>query len=156
MNARHRIRLAGPWEAEILHSSSHHELANKVFKAALDGTGQLGDHPFHGNLRLRRNFNLPTGLDENSVVWLCAEGLPLSTQCQIFLNRQPLNRTDGGSTGDRPVEIAVTDALDNFNRIEIVLSCSELDTGAAIAKVAKNGKVTASIQVRASVWLELE
>lgn len=150
MNARHRIRLAGPWEAEILHSSSHHELANMPLKAALGGTGEQGGHPFHGNLRLRRNFNLPTGLDEDSVVWLCVEGLHLTSQSQIFLNQRPLDRTGGSLTGDRQLEVAVTDALENFNRIEIVLSCSDALTPVEITKNA------ASMLVQASVWLEIE
>jgi len=150
MNARHRIRLAGPWKAEILNSSSHHELANKSLKAALGGTGEQDGDPFHGNLKLRRNFNLPTGLDENSVVWLRVEGLTLNPKCQIFLNRQPLDRTDGGLMGDRQIEVAVTDALVNFNRIEIVLSYSDAVT---LVEIPKD---TASIHVQASVWLELE
>ena len=150
MNARHRIRLAGPWEAEIIHSSSHRELANTPLKAALDGTVEKGGHPFHGDVRLRRNFNLPTGLDEKSVVWLCAEGLPPTARCQIFLNRQPLRATGGSLTGGQPIEVAVTDALENFNRIEITLSCADAVTRVEIAKNP------ASILVQASVWLELE
>jgi len=150
MNARHRIRLSGPWKAEILDSSSHHELAKTHLKAELDGTSQQGGSPFHGNLKLRRSFNLPTGLDDDSVVWLCAEGLPLDAQCQIFLNRQSLDRTYGDLTDNRQIEIAVTDALENFNRIEMVLSCSELDTRVEIARNA------ASVQLQASVWLEIE
>ena len=150
MNARHRIRLAGPWEAEILHSSSHHELANSQLKAELGGTGEQDGHPFHGNLKLRRNFNLPTGLDEDSVVWLCAEGFPPTAQCQIFLNRQPLDGTGGGLTVDRQIEVAVTDALENFNRIEIALSCSDACTPVQITESA------ASTRVQASVWLEIE
>ena len=150
MNARHRIRLAGPWEAEILRSSSHHELANTHLKAELGGTGQQGGHPFHGNLKLRRNFNLPTGLDEDSVVWLCAEGFLLTAQCQIFLNRQPLDGTGGGLTVAPQIEVAVTDALENFNRIEIVLSCSDAGSHVRITESA------ASTHVQASVWLEIE
>ena len=150
MNPRHRIRLAGPWEAEILSSSTHHELANTRLKAALGATGQQGDRPIQGNLKLRRNFNLPTGLDDASVVWLCAEGLPLDAQCQSFLNRQPLDRTGGELTADRQIEVAVTDVLENFNRLEIVLSCSDAVSPVQITDDA------ASTRVQASVWLEIE
>jgi len=150
MNTRHRIRLAGPWKAEILHSSSHHELINSHIKAALVGTGDQGDQPFYGNLVLRRNFNLPTGLDEDSIVWLRAEGLPQTNQCQIFLNQLPLDRTGGGLTDRQQIEIAVTDSLENFNRIEIALSSSDEVTPVQLTEDA------ASILVQASVWLEIE
>lgn len=150
MNARHRIRLSGPWKAEILDSSSHHELAKTHLKAELDGTSQQGGSPFHGNLKLRRSFNLPTGLDDDSVVWLCAEGLPLDAQCQIFLNRQPLDRTGGELTADRQIKFAVTDVLEKFNRLEIVLSCSDAVSPVQITDDA------ASTCVQATVWLELE
>ena len=150
MNARHRIRLAGPWGAEILHSSSHLKLANTNLKAALGGTAEHSGHPFYGKLKLRRNFNLPTGLDNHSVVWLCAEGLPPTAHCEIFLNRRTLDRTDGDLMVGQQVEIAITDALENFNRIELVLSCSEAVTP---IQTVEN---PASILVQASVWLEIE
>lgn len=150
MNARHRIRLAGPWKAEILHSSSHHELANKLLKAALGDTDEQGGHPFYGKLKLWRNFNLPSGLDEHSVVWLCIEGLPLTAQCEIFFNRRLLDRTGGGLTVGQQIEVAVTDDLESFNRIEFALSCS--DAGASV-QIIENA---ASVLVQASVWLEIE
>lgn len=150
MNTRHRIRLAGPWEAEILDSSSHQQLDNSVLKAVLGETDQPTRDPFSGNLKLRRNFNLPTGLDQHSIVWLCAEGFPIPDQCLFFLNQKPLPRTDPASNSDRKIEVPVTEVLESFNRIEIALSCSATVTPVLIAENA------AKVLVQASVWLEIE
>lgn len=150
MNARHRIRLAGPWKAEILHSSSHHELANNLLKATLGKTDEQRCQPFYGNLKLWRNFNLPSGLDEHSIVWLCIEGLPLTARCKIFLNRRSLDRTGGSFTVGQQIEAAVTDDLESFNRIEFALSCTDAGNSVRIIENA------ASVLVQASVWLEIE
>ncbi len=150
MKARHRIRLAGPWEAEVLHSNSHQELAGTHLKAALGATDEPLDNPFFGKLTLRRNFNIPSGLDEKSVVWLCLEGLGLPAQSEIIFNRRPLNRTDGGAAVARHLEVAVTDDLENFNRIEIVLMCCDAFNPIQILPNAT------SVIVQATVWLEIE
>jgi len=124
-------------------------MAGQRIKAALAGTSQQLGHPFSGKLRLHRNFNLPTGLDEDSVVWLCTEGLPLNAKPKLFLNRQPLDRTDGRAIAHQ-MEIAVTDILENFNRIEVELSCFGDATPVKILEDAT------SMTVQASVWLEIE
>jgi hypothetical protein len=150
MNARHRIRLAGPWKTEVHHSSSHHELAGKHLKAALDGIGEPLGHPFYGKLTLRRNFNLPTGLDEHSVVWLCVEGLPLRAPCEIILNRQPLDRTGGEEAIGRVTKFGVTDNLETFNRVEIALTCDHEFTPVQLDENFNK------VMVQTSVWLEIE
>ncbi len=150
MSTRHRIRLAGPWEAEIIHSSSHVELTHKHLKAVLGGGVDLKSTPFLGDLNLRRNFNLPTGLDNQSTVWLCTEGFPDTPDpFQISLNQQAMNRTDGAPASGQ-MEFSITDALESFNRIEILLSCSTAD-----APVQINADATSAL-VTASVWLEIE
>jgi hypothetical protein len=148
MNARHRIRLAGPWKAEILSSSSHHQLASTTLKAALVETNEKGGLPFHGQLRLERNFNLPTGLNENSVVWICVDGLQQISQYQIFFNRRPYSKPSD-TTSKGHLEISVTEDLENFNRVEIVLTCCEAPT---VVELAENLDI---VRVHASVWLEL-
>ncbi len=161
MNTKHRIRLAGPWEGEIHQSSSHPGLIKNRPKAALVVSPKAGSSPFVGELNMLRRFNLPTGLDQNSVVWICADGLPITNQgvsqscsCQISLNQHHLDRTAGSTKADRDsppgIEVPVTEFLEPFNRLEIKIVCPTADELVWITADETR------IEVLASVWLEIE
>jgi hypothetical protein len=70
----HVIRLAGPWECEVLRADSGGLTAPTAQRVQppLD-CGALFGSDFRGQVRFRRRFNRPTNLDPQEAVWLVIE-----------------------------------------------------------------------------------
>lgn len=70
----HVIRLAGPWECEVLRtdSGSPTSTTSQRIQPPLN-CGALFGSDFRGQVRFRRRFNRPTNLDPQEAVWLVIE-----------------------------------------------------------------------------------
>ena len=146
MKPRHRIRLAGPWNAEILDSDSHRLLAGQSLKMRCidaDSTTSTAAS-FSGRLAAVRKFNCPSGLDEQSKVWLCIDFLKVDTG--LWLNDQPLVLPSPCENATR-LEFEITRLLSTFNTLTIKTACPP-----ATALV----DLDQSIKLVAAVCLEIE
>ena len=146
MTPRHRIRLAGPWNAEILDSDSHRLLAGQSLKMrCIDADSDTGTaESFSGTLRAIRKFNCPSGLEEQSKVWLCVDFLEVDTG--LWLNDQPLVLPSLSDHTTR-LEFEVSQLLSSFNTLAIKTACPP-----TVALV----DLDQSIKIVAAVCLEIE
>ena len=146
MKPRHRIRLAGPWNAEILDSASHRSLAGQTLKMrCIEALPEVGNAvPFCGSLKAVRKFNCPSGLEEQSKVWLCVDFLKVDTD--LWLNDQPLVLPSLHADLTR-LELQVTHLLSGFNKLTIKTACPP-----STALVNPDQ----SLQLIAAVCLEIE
>lgn len=118
MKSTHQIRLHGPWQAKVVESISHQKLAGTTLKAQLGGLSEGVALAFHGKVNLHRNFNRPTGLEDDSTVTLCIEGFG---DHATFFNQVQISATAGSEGGLK--QYRVGDRLLAFNRIELKLLC---------------------------------
>jgi beta-galactosidase/beta-glucuronidase len=108
----HTIRLRGPWECEPV---ARYATEGEETRERVDGLpapsrptlpapwDSLFGPEFIGRLRLRRRFNLPTGLEAHERVWLVIEGMDLPGTAS--LNDEPLGSLPEGSS---PTDFDVT------------------------------------------------
>ena len=135
----HAIRLRGPWVLR-------HPLLPAPVRFKSPGLVPVESIPNASDARedlpakidLVRNFNRPTGLDENSVVALC--GSLKAESVSVSLNQSRLAEVRRKTDQDEVVEfqLDVTSMLQNSN--EITLSCQPTTDDLAIVEV----------------WLEIE
>ena len=121
----HVIRLAGPWEYEVLRADAGAPPSSTSGRMQLPTAWQAllgGD--FRGLIRLRRRFNRPTNLDPQETVWVVIEGSHL--RCVAGLNGQSLGDLhDDAALG----EFEVTSELPMHNELTIDLEHAGSITG---------------------------
>lgn len=129
----HIIRLRGPWQVEALarfvpHLDGTFSIADDNLPAAADRgvvpadwSADLGDG-FLGRVRYRRAFNKPTGLNGGERVFLVIE--PPRSAGVVQLNGERL-----GVVSCRPAvgRYDVTDLLEGFNQVEVLVEHPKLD-----------------------------
>lgn len=111
----HRIRLHGPWKANVVEGSDHtgqKPNAKTVLKIPCDWGQWLGQ-TFFGRVLLVRTFGKPTELFPDQPVWLNV--LAVDSHAEIRLNQMVLGRI----MGDRPFRCRIDHLLNAGNRLEI-------------------------------------
>ena len=133
----HSIRLRGPWQLEPMErfvrrgDGRYDRSADSLPLSArstmpADWSESFG-RAFLGRVRYRRIFQRPTGLDNGERVWLVVE--PPRSHGEIELNRKRLGEA---LWSGEPARFDITGALEDHNRLEIVVAHPALDeTGAA-------------------------
>jgi glycosyl hydrolase family 2 len=108
----HVIRLRGPWEFEVVENASA-LTSPRSGKAKLpcDWSEALG-REFRGQVRYRRRFNRPSGLDPHERVWLIVEGVDAFGAAT--LNGRELGEVRGYAL---PASFDVTDLLAQGNEL---------------------------------------
>jgi len=91
--AMHTIRLRGPWEQESL-------------------AGEL--------VRWTRRFHKPTGLDDNSRVWLVIENV--AGEIDVTLNGRPMHLADSAAMA--PTRLEITALLQSHNVLSLTLAAA--------------------------------
>ena len=166
MSYPHVIRLRGPWEFEVLEreaASCAESLAKLAGKATLpcDWSDALGDD-FRGQVRYRRRFNRPSGLDPHERVWLVVEGVDAFGSAT--LNGRALGDIRGYAL---PASFDVTDLLGAGNELNLdvklpqVLPSGVLRPGVAERPGGPIGEVRLEIRSiafieRLAVWTSRE
>ena len=89
----HTIRLRGPWEQESL-------------------AGEL--------VRWTRRFHKPTGLDDNSRVWLVIENV--AGEIDVTLNGRPMHLADSAAMA--PTRLEITALLQSHNVLSLTLAAA--------------------------------
>ncbi len=135
----HTIRLRGPWVLRhpLLQAPVRFKSPGAVPVDSIPSADKRDDKP-PANIDLVRNFNRPTGLDENSTVMLC--GCLKADRVLISLNRNLLIdiQRKCGQEDVVDFQFDVTSMVQNAN--EITLSCRPTTEDLAIV----------------DVWLEIE
>ena len=114
----HAMRLAGPWEYEVLRVDSGAPLlpAGRV-KLPADWGETLGQD-FRGLVRYVRRFNRPTNLDPHERVWLVIERV--DARGRALLNNEPLGEIP---SCERSVEFDLTSRLQLHNALVVEVEC---------------------------------
>ncbi len=112
MAAAHEIRLAGPWEFTRADANDSPQRCTLPFSPP-DGTNQPGP------VTLTRRFHRPTGLDENSQVWIAVEFT--GTVPTLAVNDIPLDAGDSDVSNSKAQQATfnATDVLRDFNMLMI-------------------------------------
>jgi len=134
----HRIRLAGPWDCEVLaevagaESSKPRRAEDRGFEDSAPATHPsrvtmpcrwrdwgLGD--FAGTVRFTRRFGYPGRIDEYERVWLTIAAV--AGRAAVCLNGTALGQCEG------PCEFAVTQLLRERNLLRVDIEGSDGDAG---------------------------
>jgi hypothetical protein len=153
----HVIRLRGPWEFEVLEreaASCAESPAKLTGKATLpcDWSDALGAD-FRGQVRYRRRFNRPSGLDPHERVWLVIEGVDAFGSAT--LNGRALGEIRGYAL---PASFDVTNLLGSGNELKVdvelppVLPSGNLRPGAEGRPGGPIGEVR--LEIRSSAFIE--
>lgn len=130
----HTIRLRGPWVLRhpLLQAPVRFKSPGAVPIDSIPSADKRDDKP-PAKIDLVRNFNRPTGLDENSTVMLC--GCLKADRVSISLNQNMLIDTQRKSDPKDVVDfqVDVTSMLQDSN--EITLSCRPITEDLAIVDV---------------------
>jgi hypothetical protein len=119
----YRIRLAGPWEYQLLERAGGGELPppGRMTMPCHWQDGGLDD--FAGRVRFVRRFGRPRRLDPHERVWLTFAGIGGSAA--VDLNGTPL----GGRDRPGPFEFDVTALLRERNELRVDVESSGPDAG---------------------------
>ncbi|HEV7223095.1 MAG TPA: hypothetical protein VGN42_10375 [Pirellulales bacterium] len=108
----HVIRLRGPWEFDVLEGAAAPAMpCSGKAKLPCDWSEALG-REFRGQVRYRRRFNRPSGLDPHERVWLILEGVDAFGAAT--LNGRALGEVRGYAL---PASFDVTDSLAQANEL---------------------------------------
>ena len=113
----HRIRLHGPWQAELI--SSIHPVAkgiawNRKVHIPVDWGEWLGND-FCGQVSFERAFGCPSSLEPGQPVWLNVKSVE-------GLGKVSLNKTEIGGVDDRtPLRVRIEHLLKSSNRLHIAI-----------------------------------
>lgn len=119
MKYPHVMRLAGPWDYEVLRAgaSSLPSPAGSAHQPA-DWVTMLGEG-FRGRVRCERRFHRPTNLDPRERVWIVIEGKGAAGR--VLLNNEALGELHGWQ---QPAEFDLTSRLLPYNSLTIEVDCS--------------------------------
>lgn len=119
MNYPHVMRLAGPWEFEVLRVDAGEASVGQSGRIQIPGDwGAWLGRDFRGAVRYRRHFHRPTNLDPHEQVWLAIEGV--DAWGSVSLNGCPLGEVRGYAL---TAEFEITDALLLRNELTIDVEC---------------------------------
>ncbi len=116
----HRIRLHGPWQAQVVGDNSPDEQQQRqemVLKIPCDWGDWLGTR-FYGRVLFVRVFGKPTALAEGQRVWINV--LAVEQSAEIRLNETLLGRM----VGRQPTRFRIDHLLRRGNRLEVEVTRS--------------------------------
>lgn len=146
MSETHVIRLRGPWEYEPLarvflgSDGTRNEGTDDLpppgrLQLPADWGATLG-RDFHGRVRYRRRFGLPTNLGPLDEIWLVIEGVDYFGD--VSLNGQALGRI-AGYVAPREFDIRGALAPRNLLTLDVELPRYAMDSG-AVATIERPGR----------------
>ncbi len=130
MNYPHSMRLAGPWDFEVIRTDAG-EPPSQYGRIRLPlAWSEAFGNEFRGVVRLVRRFNRPTNLDPHECVCLEIEGCCANGRAS--LNGDPLGSVPARSLR---VDFDITSRIELNNTLEIEVEIPELLFGNVLGEV---------------------
>lgn len=135
----HRIRLHGPWQAEVVQSDTENLVGKQQkLSVASDWIDWLGAG-FRGTVSLIRRFGCPTGLHKDQRVWLIVELVDFNG-C-VWLNELSLGELN--PAGVLRIEVGQQLLMRNVLRIDLFLT----NANTSLGRTQLTGGLTGSVRL---------